>query len=150
MTSPKPTPLSLVQKARLVWLMAVSPEKFIQEEIEDNVRLNGGGPRQGSDSIHKVRKDYSSAFLWAVSAMVAGGLSGWALGQLSGASNFWDIAVSLAGGAILLWASLALQGWNIQTWDGVTLSERLNQWVFRTLYFIGTTLISAGSVWSLF
>lgn len=150
MTSPKPTPLSLTQKARLVWLMAVSPEKFIQEEMEDNVRLNGGGPRQRSDSIRNVRKGYSSAFLWAVGAMVAGGLSGWALGQLSGASDFWDIAVSLAGGAILLWATLAVQGWSIQSFKGITLSERVNQWVFRSLYVLGTALISAGSVWSLF
>lgn len=80
--------------------------------------------------------------------------AGFAIGSLLGASIGpqleFAIGIVVVGTTILMWATLALQGWSIQSFEGNTLSERLNQWIFRTLFLIGTALISAGSVWSLF
>lgn len=79
---------------------------------------------------------------------------GFAVGTILGASAGTQlklaIGIVVVGTTILMWATLALQGWSIQSFKGTTLSERLNQRIFRTLYFVGTALISAGSIWSLF
>jgi hypothetical protein len=45
---------------------------------------------------------------------------------------------------VLLWATIAVRGNEIETWGGVTLSERVNKWIFQGLYFVGTTFL----VWS--
>jgi hypothetical protein len=42
------------------------------------------------------------------------------------------------GVGILLWATLAKQGWNIQTWNGNSPVERVDQKIFRSLYVVGS------------
>jgi hypothetical protein len=52
--------------------------------------------------------------------------------------------LQIAGALILLWATLFVRGWEIQTLAGVTLIERMNKWIFRSMYFIGTTFLLIG------
>ena len=54
-------------------------------------------------------------------------------------------AVQVLGAALLLWGTLFVRGWEIQSFAGVTLSERVNQWLYRFLYCAGTIVV----VWSL-
>lgn len=42
-------------------------------------------------------------------------------------------ALQEVGTAILLWATLGRLGWSIQTMNGDTLPERVNEWVYRAL-----------------
>lgn len=42
------------------------------------------------------------------------------------------------GIGILLWATLAKQGWNIQTYGGQSTAEKVDQWIFRGLYVVGS------------
>lgn len=60
------------------------------------------------------------------------------------------IATVAIGTAVVLWATFSLQAWEIQSFSGVTLGERLNRWIFLSLYLIGTGLIVAGGVWRLY
>jgi hypothetical protein len=41
---------------------------------------------------------------------------------------------------LLLWGTLFVRGWDIQTIGGVTLVERVNHWIYRTLYCLGTAV----------
>ena len=43
----------------------------------------------------------------------------------------------------MLWGTLFVRGWEIQTYSGVTLVERVNRWLYRALYCSGTALIVA-------
>ena len=58
-------------------------------------------------------------------------------------------AAALAGGlqifgaTVLLGATLFVRGWDIQSWGGVTLTERVNRWIYRFLYCLGTAVIVA-------
>jgi hypothetical protein len=36
---------------------------------------------------------------------------------------------------------LFVRGWDIQTLGGVTLTERVNRWIYRLLYCLGTAAI---------
>jgi hypothetical protein len=48
---------------------------------------------------------------------------------------------------VLLWATLALRGWEVQSYSNATLTERVNQWIFRFLCCIGTFLFVAAIGW---
>jgi len=48
---------------------------------------------------------------------------------------------------ILLWATLTLVGFEIQTYSGNTLTERMNQLIFRFLYCLGTYLVIVSLAW---
>jgi len=43
--------------------------------------------------------------------------------------------------AIIAWAVLSKVGWDIQTWSGNTLPEKVNNIFFRVLYIIGFYLV---------
>jgi hypothetical protein len=51
------------------------------------------------------------------------------------------------GIAILLWATLAKQGWNIQTWNGTTVAEKIDKWVFWSLYLLGSFILVLSVAW---
>jgi hypothetical protein len=145
------TPLTFFQKARLVWLALFAPQAFISEEEADNAKLNAGAASAHEESrLHAIRRGLCQSLIWGLVAMGAGFAIGSLLGASIGPQLEFAIGIVVVGTTILMRATLALQGWSIQSFKGNTLSERLNQWIFRTLYLIGTALISAGSVWSLF
>lgn len=60
-----------------------------------------------------------------------------------GGSNnpFAEELLQYIGIGVLLWATLANAGWNIQTMNGDTIPELVNEWMFRVLYVIGSFLL---------
>jgi hypothetical protein len=74
--------------------------------------------------------------------MVAGYLIGKGLACIVSPAPIYLVGVlQVVGAAILLWATLFVRGWDIQTMGGVSLTERVNQWIYRLLYCLGTTVI---------
>jgi hypothetical protein len=71
------------------------------------------------------------------------------------ARRFWGPAdpratliLQLAAAGVLLWATLFLRGWDIQSIGGVTLTERVNQWWFRAAYWVGTAALAVSMTWA--
>ena len=69
---------------------------------------------------------------------------------------FYGVPSSLAvntlqiiGAGLLLWGTLFVRGFEIESYCCVTLGERVNQWLYRTLYCIGTAVIISSLVWGL-
>ena len=56
-------------------------------------------------------------------------------------------ALQILGAILLLWGTLFVRGFEIQSHTCVTLSERVNQWLYRGLYCIGTAVIVCSLVW---
>ena len=76
--------------------------------------------------------------------MTIGYLSGKALGWVSSPTPTRLVpALQIFGVTVLLWATLFVRGWDIQTLGGVTLTERVNRWIYRLLYCLGTAAIVA-------
>lgn len=50
--------------------------------------------------------------------------------------------LQLASLLLVVWATLSELGWEMQSWSGRTLPERLNKFWFRTLYFLGTYVVA--------
>jgi hypothetical protein len=56
--------------------------------------------------------------------------------------------LQIAGTCLLLWGTLFVRGWDIQSFGGVTLSERVNQWLYRSLYCTGTAALVSSLSWT--
>ena len=69
-------------------------------------------------------------------------LIGKALGMLGVDPNGkTPFVLQVAAAILLLWGTLFVGGWDIQSWGGVTLTERVNRWLFRFMYCIGTAAV---------
>jgi len=136
------TKIGFFEALRLCVLVIVDPNAFLEEQARDNERCESLPRPPQIPSAFLVR----NAFWSSLGLVVASTVAGFAIGQ--GYSR-WIGAVSAAGirssqivGAmILLWGTLFVRGWDIQTWAGTNLAERVNQWIFKGLYCIGTAII---------
>lgn len=149
MASTKPTPLSFFRKAKLIWWAIANPERFVSEESADSEILNKQTERDRTPRVYKIREALWEAFLWCAGSLLVGTALGFGAHCFFGAWLSVAVGTIVVGTLIVLWATLAAQGWAIQSYAGVTLGERLNSWIFRLLYSLGTALMVAGSLWSL-
>jgi len=143
-----PNPTSLRQKIRLMTMALFNPTQFEIEEAKDNVLLNQREMEPTISRVRVVRQALTEAFICCLSAFCLGAMAG-AIGvYLIGPAIKTSVTIVVIGTTTLLFATLALQGWNIQSFGGATLTEQLNRWIFRSLYCVGTFLIVLGSTWS--
>lgn len=143
-----PTPASPARILNLIWLALRFPAQFEAEEEADSATLNSQATDDRS-RVRQIRRALAESFLWCLSSVLLGLALGLIASKFLGTNVRIATVAIIAGTCILLWATLALRGWEIQSYSGATLGERLNRWVFRALYAVGTSLIVAGSFWSL-
>jgi hypothetical protein len=101
------------------------------------------------DRTKKIREAFfgavwSTALAVVVGVLIACYASSW-LGKPSGAIIS---LLQVAGTGIILVATLALLGWEIQSWKGHSLPEKANRWLFRTQYWLGTVLFVFSLSWT--
>ena len=131
---------------RLVWLCVLgifSPDRLTAEQERDNqARKSFTDPAPHEPPARVVRRAF-----WSSLALVVGSAGGgYLLGCLSQAVGFCTPSALIAvvqgcGAAVLLWGTLFVRGWDIQTYAGVTLVERVNWWLYRAMYCTGTALL---------
>lgn len=153
MANTRPTPVSFLGGIRLCFLLLFCPGKFQVLQEKDNERLSAldGVSIQPEQREHPAlivrRAFFSSLFLVSLS-----GVSGFVAGNLWGKFGTCSTSDSIAwlqilGACALLWGTLFIRGWEIQTHGGVTLTERVNQWIYRALYCIGTAILVFSLAW---
>ncbi|MGX7873224.1 hypothetical protein ACVDG5_010905 [Mesorhizobium sp. ORM6] len=147
MASTTPTAASPWRIVKLSWLAIFAPARFEELEQQDNVIRNSDKVPSKPAGIWSVRRAFGYSFAWGVSAAFVGAIFGSATRYFFQPGTFALATAASLGTAILLWATLALKGWQIQTWSGVSLTERVNAWWFRGLYWIGTMLVVMAAIW---
>lgn len=149
MANPLPSPVSFSRAVYLCLLLLLFPEKFRVKEEEDNRVLNSlpsdGNPPTRSLTVRR-------AFLYSALLVFIFGAIGYFAGLVLGACLTCAKATHIAwlqvvGASLLLWGTLFVRGWEIQTRGGVTLTERVNQWLYRFLYCVGTAVIVSSLSW---
>lgn len=140
-----PNPVSPWRATRLCALAIFAPAYFSALEKADSALLERKPNAPEIERILVVRRALLSSL---VLVLLSAGI-GFALGRgiaFAGwsACSSTITALQIVGSAILLWATLAVRGWDILTYASVTLTERVNQWIYRFLYCVGTGLL----VWS--
>lgn len=143
----KPTKVSFIQAARYCFAAIFYPKILVELEKDDCILLES----QENDSEHravKVHKAFRSSFILIISFSVLGVLIGSILQYVYGAPSKYSInLLQIIGAGLLLWGTLFVRGFEIQSYVSVTLSERVNQWLYRALYCIGTTIIICSLSW---
>jgi hypothetical protein len=100
-------------------------------------------------STYTIRHSFAVGFGWVLLAIGGGWVLGWFLGCfIVPASKSVITGLQLLAAGILLGATLSLVGWEIQTHKGQTLPEKVNQYVYRALYTIGTGILVVSLSWS--
>ena len=142
MADSRPTPVSFIRAVQLCLLLLFAPERFIAAEKKDiDARNNYNESHSRLAGAHVVRRAFRSSFL----LIVLFGAVGLAAGKLMNALGrcatpatvMW---LQIVGGCMLLWGTLFVRGWEIETFSGVVFTERVNQWLYRFLCCVGTSI----------
>lgn len=138
------TKVSFVRATYLCLLVIFRSEKLVKEEEKDSEeRKNFSQPSPSPQQRALVirRAFWASLFLMIVSASI-GYIIGLVINEFVGSvPKILITSFQITGALLLLWGTLFVRGWEIQSYGGVTLSERVNRWIYRALYCIGTTII---------
>jgi len=146
----KPTKVNFFFAVWLCLLAIFCPKKLVEKEKEDNAKRNDVANDEGREPNAYIvnRAFWNSLGLILVFALL-GALTGKLLFCKYGQPK--DIAIviqQITGACLLLWGTLFVRGWEIQTYKGVTLTERVNQWIYRAMYCLGTGILVCSIVWS--
>ncbi len=146
MSQKSPTPVSFARGIYLCLLVIFHPSGFAKLEREDNAILEASPHAPQINSVLRVRDALLNSLLLVLAAAGAGFLLGYVLRTWWGPATAGIVAMLQVIGALtLLWATLAVRGWDILTFGGITYTERVNQWIYRFIYCVGTSIL----VWSL-
>jgi len=137
---------------RIVYLciLAVfSPKRFGKENEKDmEILAPSFEGAQPEPSANVVFRAFWFSLLLVLLSTGAGYLLAQACLETYGcASSQFTTVLAGIGAAILLWGTLFVRGWQIQTFKGVSLVERVNQWLYRCLYCVGTAVVVCSVSW---
>jgi hypothetical protein len=136
-----------------VWscfLLVFAPAKFKALEDEDNAQARALDKEKTPEQIAAEREPrhlvVRRALVFSFLVVVFAAIIGWVVGRLVGwigycAVAWWIGFLQIAATGLLLWGVLFVRGWEIQSWGGNTLGERVNRWLYRFLSFVGTLLL---------
>jgi hypothetical protein len=142
-----PTPVSFPRAVWLCWLAITAPAKFDAEERLDSELLNKQPYQEPMPRIFVLRRALGESLLSAITSAITGGVFGLVAAWFSGPQGTTVTALAVFGTGILLWGTLAVRGWDIQTFNSASLTERVNRWLFRFLYRVGTASIVMAATW---
>ena len=149
MSDTPPTKVTLVRAVQLCVLLLFVPKKFLAEEEADNkLQSERNDHEKCTHSAFVVRRAFWFSLVLVLASGLVGALFGVAAGYITGcAKTVWIVWLQIVGSLFLLWGTLFIRGWEIETWAGVTFTERVNQWLYRFLYCLGTAIIVFSLTW---
>ncbi|MBI4188944.1 MAG: hypothetical protein HY525_00210 [Betaproteobacteria bacterium] len=124
-----------------------SQPEVLQPDREKKLKLEFEA--QFHKSVSLIRSTFFSSLAVVAGAIVAAFVSG-AMLQAAGIAKSpdWNAWLQYGGIGVLLWATLARVDYSaIQTWDGGTLPERVDLWLYRLLYMVGSYPLALSVAW---
>jgi hypothetical protein len=124
--------------------VVISPKKFLLLLKEDSRQDNE------YNTMVVFKAFWKSLTIVMLSALI-GLIIGCICAHLFSRPTSLTITVIQAMGALLLlWGTLFVRGWQLQTYSGNTEIERVNQFLYRTLYILGTAIYIFSVSWPAF
>lgn len=150
MADTRPTPANLRRVVYLCALGLFAPARLVAEqELDDAARRNFTDRPERPNSVYTVRRAFWGSLFLVLGSVIMGYSFGRVATVVLGGPSPTAIAVlQISGASVLLWATLFVRGWDIQTLSGVTLAERVNRWLYRFLYCLGTAVIALSLAWT--
>lgn len=119
-----------------------SSTAFLDAEERNTEAANA--PRKGASIAERaalVRRAFWRSATLVLLAFVVGGLIAAAMRWVGYALYpRWQLFLQAMSAAILLWDTVFVRGWDIQSYGGAMLTERANRTLYLILYVSGTTL----------
>ena len=162
--------MAKVNPITAIFLFLVCPTRFVRRSVEHDVALEFQTNQQllstypnrqlppdrlknfeemAWDRTKKIRSAFFVALSSTAAAIILGLLTGCWIGRVAGKPVPVILsALQITGAGMILVATLALVGWEIQSFKGQTLSEKVNRWLFRTLYWLGTFVFVVSLGWT--
>lgn len=136
-------------RAKLVFFLLFRPSRFIDLTQEQIAWMNTAEGMKAKAQANTtpypvsataaIRKAFALSFIYVALSVVFGVIVGRGLVALTCVEPLVASEIFQYGGiAILLWATLGKVGWNIQTMNGTTYPETVNELVYRVLYILGS------------
>jgi len=142
-------------------LLFFAPSRLVAHSVDHAIRSQPGGltsereaelrasfTRQFQEALRLIRASLLRAFL-VVAAAVAGAFLTSVVLKMQGVlkSENWNVGLQFAGIGVLLWATLGRVESPIQTLEGETFPERVDQWLYRLLYVVGSYALALSVIW---
>jgi hypothetical protein len=140
----------LAWAVKMVVIALVSPERFGRAAAEE-YRARGvsdpGIQKAQTELIRVVRRSWGASALSVLGAIAFGWLVGGLVRHFTHRLGPVREITQYSGAGILLWATLGRVGWGIQTPEGDSLSEKVNDWFYRGMQLLGTVLLTVSVSW---
>lgn len=138
---------------REIVLLLFLPARFVREAMDHDSRLpparNLTGEPLTWDRVRRIRRSLATAFGLVLVSLVVGSISGAVLVRAFGQPRHSIIVLLQTGAAgVILGATLAVLGSEIQSYVGQTLPEKVNRWLYRVFYVVGTYLLVLSLTWA--
>jgi hypothetical protein len=127
----------------------ISPPRFTS--LAAQYKISAIQPTENEDlrRAQIIRRAFWVSSFLTAGALCAGYALGWTLKYfLCAASDTSVTLVQAVSAAVVLVATLAARGWDIQSYSGETLPEKVNQWLTRSLFVLGTFFFSLFLGWA--
>jgi hypothetical protein len=138
------TKVGFLRALQLCAFGVFAPQKLLEAQVVDD-EIRKGLPQPSSppaSGAFKVRRAFWTSLVLVLSSIAAGYTAGKGINVASGPVTSSLVGtLQIIGATMLLWGTLFVRGWDIQTYGGVTLTERVNQWIYRSLYCLGTAVV---------
>jgi cytochrome c biogenesis protein CcdA len=144
MADTRPTPASPWRAFLLCVKLLIDPKLIVLEEEKDAQlrKMMGDRPVNLPHRALAVRRAFFDSLLLVLLFASLGYGVGIIMAKLGRCATVSTTAwLQIGGTCLLLWGTLFIRGWEIQTLSGVSLTERINQWLYRALYCLGTGLL---------
>ena len=124
-----------------------SQAEVLEPDQERKLRLKF--ETQFGQSVSFIPSALFTSFAIVTGAIVSALVSGAMLKAIGVAKSLeWNAWLQYGGIGVLLWATLARVDYSaIQTWDGGTLPERVDLWLYRLLYIAGSYPLALSVAW---
>ena len=157
-----------VNVAKAVFLFLFSPSNFIRMSKDHDISLTltrendlrkkfkegtyqPDEKRYSETARERTKKLRSSLFrsgMCVILSILLAILTGRCLYNTIGPSpKSISSLLQVLGAGVILWATLWELGWNLRSWGGETLPERLHSWLFRLYYVVGTYSLLLSVSW---
>ncbi len=140
----------LIFSAYVIFLLIIRPQRFIEKAMEHDKALTfppSSLSKQAADA-GKIRRSLLFSLILVFTSAGAGYFIGFFLHKVFGvASRFTICILQVLAATILLWATLSFLGWEIQSWEGQNLTEKVNRWIFRGMYCLATLILVVSLSW---
>ena len=142
----------LFDRKRFLELAKQRADEMLREQQERDKARQAGEmvePPYYETQTTTVRKAVGYSLVLVLLVILLGWVTGHLLSRFVGPPTQATARLILYSGiGTLLWATLGKCGWSIRSWNGTSLLEQVDNFLFRVLYLVGSFLLVLSGTWS--